>query len=147
MTKRCHSVSSERTKLNSALITGTVKPYRPLQHLSDYSQHLWQTQLWMWCNTDGIGQLMSTNRAQHTQWTPALSKYNHAPRLANHNRRAWLSSHDTPATSAPSGGGSNPFRKNKICIIGTFTRGFRVPFRCRYVYYIKSHGDIPRNDV
>jgi hypothetical protein len=68
-------------------------------------------------HSDGIGQWTSTNRAQHTQWTPAVNKYNHAPRLANHNRRTWLSSHDTPAASAPSGGGSNQFRNNKVCMI------------------------------
>jgi hypothetical protein len=66
------------------------------------------------------------------------SKYNHAPRLANHNRRAWHSSHDTPAASAPSGWGSNQFRKNRLCMRTIIITGFGVPFRFTYARYLKA---------
>lgn len=98
-------------------------------------------------HTDGIGQWKRTNPTQHIQRTPALSKYNHAPRLANHNRRAWLSSHDTPAASAPSGRRSNQFRKTKIRIKSDIRNWLQSSFRYRHVSYIKSHGDMPRKYV
>jgi hypothetical protein len=76
---------------------------------------------------------------------PTLSRYNHAPRLANHNRRTWLSSHDTPAASAPSGEGIQPISQEQGVYKTIFLTGLRIPFR--YTYYIKNHGDMPRNYV
>lgn len=143
MTKRCLSVSSERTKLNSALITGSVKLNRPPQHLCDYSQHFMTGATVNVVQHSGWAQIEHNTHNAHQQ--SASTTTLHAWRTTTDERSSLLTTLRLLARLAA--GDPTNFARPRYGLERYSLTGFRVPFRYRHVYRIKSHGDMPRNDV